>query len=206
MKFSSEKTGQNRWQKPVTTPQSNNLADWLRTALEDHRNNPLLLTNGVWLTGKDLLQRANFLANQIRAMSIQPGALVAICLAREAELVPALIATIQIGSTFLLLDPDHPSDRNNRILEDCMPALLIIGAEGNLRDPSVTKKLVPEINLTAQSFSEWTKRPAGTPTYLIYTSGSTGQPKGVLGRGRPTSETELGHCCFSCFECRTGVS
>ena len=182
MKFSSEEIGQNRWQKPVKTLQSNNLADWLQMALEDHRNNPLLLANGTWFTGEDLLQRANFLANQIRAMSVQPGALVAICLAREAELVPALIATIQIGCTFLLLDPDHPRDRNNRILEDCKPALLIIGAGDNLRSPSLTKKLVPEINLTAQSFSEWTKRPAGTPAYLIYTSGSTGQPKGVLGR------------------------
>ena len=182
MRFSSDETGQTQWQKPGQTPPKDNLSDWLRSTLEDHRKSPLILTKKHWLTGEDLLHRAGILANQILALGIQPGALIAICLPRDVELIPALIATIQTGGTFLLLDPSHPSDRNNQILEDCKPALVIAEPIATLTAAIQASRLSPHIDLTAPSSSIWTKRPAGSAAYLVYTSGSTGRPKGVLGR------------------------
>ncbi len=111
-------------------------------------------------------QLANFLLTKLPASS-EPSP-IALCLPRSEMLPIALLAILKTGSPYLPLDPKHPKERLQTILNDA-DSILRLTPE-ILADESISTfpETLPEREQTADQLA-----------YLIYTSGSTGTPKGV---------------------------
>jgi amino acid adenylation domain-containing protein len=125
-------------------------------------------------TYRELSERAAELAGRLRDLGVGPEGRVAIRLPRSAELVAALLGTLEAGAAYMPLDPAWPEERIRFMLEDC-GAAVVIGEKDikDLRDVKDNKNGF----LSLESFRSFES--FDSLAYLIYTSGSTGRPKAV---------------------------
>jgi amino acid adenylation domain-containing protein len=131
-----------------------------------------------------LNQRANQIAQYLRAQNIQHGDVVAIYLPRQADLIVALLATWKCGACYLPLDPVYPPDRIAFMLADSEARAVITHSDLRTDLAADTDIVICEIdNSPLHEYSIENPPPLAQtemPAYVIYTSGSTGTPKGVL--------------------------
>ncbi len=135
------------------------------------------------LTYAELDGRSNELAEMLIERGVGPEQRVAICLPRSIEALVCVFAVLKSGAAYVPLDPSHPKDRREHILNDCGAALLLTTAEyaGDVSAPCV----VIEVDGCAVDDGQARARPMvnvgpSNASYVIYTSGSTGKPKGVV--------------------------
>ncbi|MFE4358102.1 amino acid adenylation domain-containing protein [Kitasatospora sp. NPDC056800] len=147
------------------------------------------------LTYRELDERADRLARQLRARGVGPEDLVAVAVPRSAELIVALLAVLRTGAGYLPLDHRHPAERTAFMIRDAAPALVLTSGEevpglppadrlarlaldgpGTPGDPDVPAGAAPSGALLAGTVPA---APDGSLAYVIYTSGSTGRPKAV---------------------------
>ncbi|HSK76486.1 MAG TPA: amino acid adenylation domain-containing protein, partial [Thermoanaerobaculia bacterium] len=129
---------------------------------------------GESLTYAELDRRAERLARRLARLGVGPEARVAICAGRSPRLLVAMLGVLKAGGAWVPLDPAHPQERLDLILEDCGARVVLSERELALLD------------------AEPDEEPAGplcralpeNLAYVIYTSGSTGRPKGVEVRHR----------------------
>jgi natural product biosynthesis luciferase-like monooxygenase protein/amino acid adenylation domain-containing protein len=144
-----------------------------------------LVHDGRSLTYREMDERANQVANRLRALGVGPGALVGVYVERSLEMMVGLLGIHKAGAAYVPLDPAYPRDRVALMVEDSGVGVL-------LTQPRLARRLPPhrarvltlDAELTAVS-DESTRRPESGVTaedlaYVIYTSGSTGRPKGVM--------------------------
>ncbi|MGI4779577.1 MAG: amino acid adenylation domain-containing protein [Janthinobacterium lividum] len=142
------------------------------------------------LTYGELDTRSNRLARALRERGVQRGALVGLCLPRDADMVVALLAVLKAGATYVPLDPDFPQARLDYYAEDARLALLLTVSSVHTA-PTHWCADAADRTLVIDTDRAWMGQPADAlaasgldagahdPAYVIYTSGSTGQPKGV---------------------------
>ncbi|HEU4324281.1 MAG TPA: amino acid adenylation domain-containing protein [Roseiflexaceae bacterium] len=137
------------------------------------------------LSYAELDERANRLANFLRAAGVRTGDCVGLCMERSLEMAVALLGILKAGAAFLPLDPSFPPERMEFMLRDTKAALLLTQAHLGLPQELLPSRLVA---LDA-AWEEIAALPAIAPVtgvtgehlmYVIYTSGSTGRPKGVM--------------------------
>jgi amino acid adenylation domain-containing protein len=127
-------------------------------------------------------------AARLRRDGVGPGAVVAVCAQRSAELVIGLLGVLKAGAAYLPLDPDYPAERLGYLLADSGAATLL--AQRPLADrlpAGDATVLLLDDPATWADEPDADPGPVATPddpAYLIYTSGSTGRPKGVLNAHR----------------------
>jgi amino acid adenylation domain-containing protein len=135
------------------------------------------------LSYQQLNVRANRLANRLRAGGVGPEALVAVYCERSLDMVVALIAIHKAGAAYVPLDPDHPAERTQLILEDAEPLALVTQTallELCPRREGMRIVLADDATLAGESVENpGLACTAKTLAYVIFTSGSTGKPKGV---------------------------
>lgn len=133
------------------------------------------------LTYTELDAASDRLASKLSALGAAPGTRVAICVDRNRHLVTAVLAVLKTGAAYVPLDPRHPPDRVNLVLEDADIGIV-------LSQPSIAERLkVPGgarvldiASLDARATRFDARNVDGRQAaYVIYTSGSTGRPKGV---------------------------
>src|SRR5215211_1159990 len=147
----------------------------------------------IWLSHDNQLTytELNQLANRIARLLIEHGAKKGdvICLSGEksSNTFASMIASLKIGCTYAILDPDSPVERLRKILTTCRPRLLLGETEFTKRLAPVTSELTIETidNLDTGSFDDndlaETRSVTGSdPAYIMFTSGSTGFPKGAV--------------------------
>lgn len=132
----------------------------------------------------ELNQRANQIAHRLRAMGVQSGSPVAICLERSADLAAAVLGVMKAGGCYVPLDPAYPVDRLNWIIEDAQPAAIISTSQsvlifGNISMPKLLLDQDQDGLIKEQGSNLNLQCDPAQLAYVIYTSGSTGKPKGV---------------------------
>lgn len=140
------------------------------------------------LSYAELNAQANRLAHHLRAIGAGPGVLVAICLERSLDLVVGMVAILKAGAAYVPLDPNHPVERLQTMVDDARPQLLLSRQHLNGRLP-VTRGRLVLLDRDARAIAAASHRnpppaTADSLVYVIYTSGSTGRPKGVAMRHR----------------------
>ena len=141
-----------------------------------------LVHGDVELSYAELNGEANRLARALRAGGVEQGDRVAILLGRSRHQVPALLAIMKAGATYVPVDPRDPSERQAAVLADCRPVACL--TEHAADHPALA--VAPVVDLGALDLSALSGDDLGisihceTPAYVIYTSGSTGEPKGVV--------------------------
>jgi amino acid adenylation domain-containing protein len=127
------------------------------------------------MTYAELNERADQLAQQLRALGVGPEVLVGLSIERSLDLVIGILAILKAGGAYVPLDPTYPPERLRFMIEDARPAV-ILTAEG----PSATDYTDQRRGSDADLIRGLDPSDPRHPCYVIYTSGSTGTPKGVV--------------------------
>lgn len=156
----------------------------IEAAVDKFPNNIAVIAEDKRLTYAELDQQANRLAHYLIAQGVGAETMVPIMVERSLEMVIAINAVLKAGGAYLPLDPEHPLDRVEYILEEAGAKLVLIQQrfDGNL-PASIARLAVDTATETLAAYP--VTRPAVSIkpdqlAYVIYTSGSTGKPKGVM--------------------------
>ncbi len=122
--------------------------------------------DGAELSYRDLLQRAEALAETLVADGLVPGDSVGVRMPRSANGIIAILGVLMAGGVYLPLDPAYPEERLAFMADDAGVAVVIDDLGRFPSAPSGT------IDLPALNDAE-------DRAYIIYTSGTSGRPKGV---------------------------
>ncbi|GAB3129872.1 non-ribosomal peptide synthetase [Tsukamurella serpentis] len=136
-------------------------------------------------TYTELAAAAETLAAHLATQGAGPGGRVAVLTERSVDQVVAVLATVLAGAAYIPLDPAHPEQRLQYIVDDSLPHVLLHSAghrdlaaaltDGNgTRLMQVGVSTQPSPNGHQDGGADWDQA-----AYVIYTSGSTGRPKGV---------------------------
>jgi len=142
---------------------------------------------GETLTYHELNIRSNQLANYIRAWytdtlksAITTDTLIVLCLDRSLEMLVSILGVLKAGGAYVPVDPHHPPERIQYILNDTKAALAL--TQRHLADKVSTLNVIELDKQDFKSYSTQNPSSINEPTdlaYVIYTSGTTGKPKGV---------------------------
>jgi amino acid adenylation domain-containing protein len=160
------------------------------------------------MTYRELMERANQLANSLRKTGVGRGDFVAVLKDRGPEFLIAMLAIFEAGGAYVPIEPSYPRDRIRYLLTHGeTQTLLTDAALANrfadvLRDCRSLKTLIcfdavtsdtiaalsgASLNVHGGNFIEGFSldRIANVnvptdPLYMIFTSGSTGLPKGAV--------------------------
>ncbi len=128
---------------------------------------------------RDLAAAVDKLAARLAATAPPAEAVIGVFLPRSAELVAAVLAVLEVGGAFLLLDPDYPDARLRLMVEDARAHLLITNetlAQRRLSERVATLRVDGD-----GAGAAWRAvRDPAAAAYVIYTSGSSGRPKGIV--------------------------
>ncbi|MFD0000459.1 amino acid adenylation domain-containing protein, partial [Nocardia sp. NPDC127526] len=167
------------------------LPELLAAAVARHPEGDAVVDRDRRLTYREMDIRSNRLARYLIDRGVGPESVVAVGLPRSLEWALAVWAISKSGAAFVLLDPEHPRDRNQFMCADSGARVGITlsrytgalpGEETTwllLDDPDTAARieLCPRTPVT-EAGPGATSHP-GRAAYLVYTSGSTGRPKGV---------------------------
>lgn len=143
-----------------------------------------IVFKGQSLTYRELNERANGMAEVLRARGVGPDVLVAVCIERSLDLMVGLMGVLKAGGAYVPLDPVYPRGRLSMMLEDSKAKVLVTQRHLTARLPAQEVDLVC-VEDFAGRVSAQSPRSDVTPdnlAYVIFTSGSTGRPKGVMVR------------------------
>ncbi|HCY8310097.1 TPA: amino acid adenylation domain-containing protein [Staphylococcus aureus] len=137
--------------------------------------------DGVFITYQTLNARANDLAHRLRNQyGVEPNDRVAVIAEKSIEMIIAMIGVLKAGGAYVPIDPNYPSDRQEYILKDATPKVVITyqalyeNGKQNINHIDLNKIAWKNIdNLSKCNTLE-------DHAYVIYTSGTTGNPKGTL--------------------------
>ncbi|MRH90134.1 amino acid adenylation domain-containing protein [Nocardia sp. SYP-A9097] len=141
---------------------------------------------GETLTYAAFDERANRLARELIARGAGPDTVVGLAIRRSLELLIGMYAIVKAGAAYLPLDPDHPVERLEQILEQANPLCVLTASRDALELPSSARGFdIDTADLSAHGGRPVTDADrraalcADHLAYVLFTSGSTGKPKGV---------------------------
>jgi hypothetical protein len=137
-------------------------------------------------TYRQLDQRAERLAEQLRAWGVGADVPVGLCLRRSPQLVAAILAVLKAGGAYVPLEPDLPRARLEYVLTETRVPVLLTAADALQNLPEVADAAVYCMDTDSVKSLPGRRGPSPAAVvgplnlaYLMYTSGSTGRPKGV---------------------------
>ena len=132
------------------------------------------------MTYRELNERANSLAYELRKNGVENNTIVGVSLERSFEMLISILAVLKSGGSYIPIAVDYPRDRVQYMLEDSDASILLTSQNRRNR---VDKKIInvkdSKIYENNKENLENISKPENL-SYLIYTSGSTGTPKGVM--------------------------
>ena len=143
------------------------------------------------LSYRQLNERANRLAWQLRDQGVGPEVRVGVACERSWELVIGLLAILKAGGAYVPLDPQYPAERLAYMFDDSGISLLLTQAHVQAALALPESLPVMCLDIEAQKIARparpYNRRVENLPNlacaqnlaYVIYTSGSTGRPKGA---------------------------
>lgn len=152
----------------------------------------------------ELARLSDRMRDRLRALGVQPGDRVGLCLAKSADAVAALFGILKAGGAYVPVDPTAPATRNAYIFQNCAVKVLIVeerlaaGLQQEFSAQGFAPRLIvlngtgagAPLNAALDQLDRGSDGPAPVVpsarprpddlAYILYTSGSTGRPKGVM--------------------------
>nr|WP_245551191.1 non-ribosomal peptide synthetase [Nocardia paucivorans] len=152
-------------------PPDETLASVFTHAAHRHAHRPAVTFGDRTLTYAEFSARVNRLARWLISRGVGPETLVALRMPRSLDQVTAMYATHAAGGGYVPIDPDHPTERVEYMLETAAPVVVLTSLD--------------DLDLSEFDDTPVTDHDRHTPlrphntAYVLFTSGSTGRPKGV---------------------------
>jgi len=137
------------------------------------------------LSFAELDYRASKLARRLVNLGVGPEVRVPYCFEKSIFAAVAMLAILKAGGTMVPLDPEHPQERTEFIIENTGARIVTTSAAHkfeslNLHVVTVDEDLFRELERSNTiPFSSQSVQPTNAAT-VLFTSGSTGTPKGVV--------------------------
>lgn len=132
----------------------------------------------------ELNNYANFIAESLIELGVQPLSVIAVAGHKSIEMVAAILAILKLNCSYLPLDLSLPEERIQQMLVNADSHLMIShGITSDLQAFTHVKHIVLDSSQfdQKQNFSNLNREiNANSPAYVMHTSGSTGTPKGVV--------------------------
>jgi amino acid adenylation domain-containing protein len=148
-----------------------------------HPGHIALVDDSMQLTYGELDDRANRLADYLKALGVVANTVVAVCMRRSPLTALASLAVLKAGAAYLPIDPKYPRNRLSFILTDAHVPLLLSDSTVADRLPEGSWRLIllDRDDVTGRTQAAWHASQISPDhlSYVIYTSGSTNAPKGV---------------------------
>jgi amino acid adenylation domain-containing protein len=141
------------------------------------------------LTYHELNARANRWARYLIEQGVKAETIVALFCERNIDFLTAILAVFKAGGAYLPLNPNHPSERLQQVLDQSQAPFVLATSQ---LEPVISQTLNsldsrPQIFLV-EELAKQERNSENLPVrcspenlaYLIYTSGSTGKPKGAM--------------------------
>ncbi|MBN0048220.1 amino acid adenylation domain-containing protein [Streptomyces actuosus] len=170
---------------PVVDPGPDAVPELVREQARRAPSALAVLSDEGRLSYSELTDRADRLADDLRKSGVGGEDVVTVCLDRVPELVVTLLAVLNSGGAFLLLDPATPRQRMTALVTETGSRLIVSSREHARLFGDCRARVVhaggpaPRTAPRKPRLPEYGPRPDDL-AYVIYTSGSTGPPKGVL--------------------------
>ncbi|WP_405165490.1 non-ribosomal peptide synthetase [Nocardia sp. NBC_01499] len=130
------------------------------------------------LTYSALAHRVEVTANALRDKGIEQGDLVALCAARSADLVIAVLAVMAAGAAPAPVDASQARSRAKETIAELRPKLTLADHDGRAVVPDATP--LDDLLNAAPEPTEPSTPSANDLAYVLHTSGSTGKPRPVF--------------------------
>lgn len=156
---------------------SKTVVDLFKEQVLSNSNKTAIICGNEKITYKELEILSNKFASFLQEKyQLAPGNNISIILDRSIDLIVVTLAVLKCGCSYVLIDPAHPMDRKNYMIENSNSKYVITNLNLNIEN-SIHFETVYNID-----FKEDYTNPnliSSDPMYLLYTSGSTGNPKAV---------------------------
>jgi amino acid adenylation domain-containing protein len=153
-----------------------------RSAARTPSKTAVVCNNKEW-SYRELNELSNRIARHLRRQGVCESSLVGVCLNRSVEMMAAVLGVLKAGGAYLPLDPSHPAERLQLILDDAQISLLLTEEQMAAQLRTGARVICMDSEQSLWSRENSSDLPAQTTpaslAYVIYTSGSTGKPKGV---------------------------
>lgn len=131
------------------------------------------------LSYAELDARARGMAGELMRCGVPIGSVVAVCLDRSIEQVVALLAVLDAGCAFLMLDPADPPARRRALVADSGAAAIISTRDRAIDFPGLLVIDGARVCMDPVAVADLPRVSPDDLAYIVYTSGSTGDPNGV---------------------------
>jgi amino acid adenylation domain-containing protein len=175
------------------------IQDWFLEVAEQHLDSVSLERGTHIKTYAELRQSSNRLANTLVEAGAQKGSLVGLFARDPLAVITGIIGALQVGTTFVPLDPHLPERRLVAMLQRITPNFLFVESEFLSQAMDLRRRLALNSQIivdadapSLQGFDILPVSPVSSPLSagadfdsvcsIYFTSGSTGVPKAIAGK------------------------
>ncbi len=164
--------------RSVNISETGNVAELILQSIVTHPEKTALINGESRMDYTEFGQCVVAVQQQLKEAGVGPNDVVGLLLHRNQWLIPAMVATLALGATFVPLDPTYPLSRLKRYVDVAKPKVLLIHPDENVLARQLHQNVVyPKLDAVGKMVC--VTRRYDDIAYILFTSGSTGQPKGV---------------------------
>lgn len=164
--------------RSVNISETGNAGELILQSIVKHPEKTALINGESRMDYNELERRVVAVQRQLTEVGVGPNDVVGLLLHRDQWLIPAMVATLTLGATFVPLDPTYPLSRLERYVDVAKPKVLLAHPDESV----LARQLHHNVTYPASGATgkvACVARRCDDIAYILFTSGSTGQPKGV---------------------------
>lgn len=166
------------WQRQVPDVWKTTFNDLFARSVKKGPHNIAVHAGGCSLSYTELDERSNQVAQALGGQA--QGQVVALFCGRTTDFIAGIVGVLKAGGAFLTLNPSHPSDRLEYMLEAANVAVLLTDNQhaSNLPQTETNCINLDKVGGASGRLEGFDPTPNDL-AYINFTSGSTGRPKGA---------------------------
>jgi amino acid adenylation domain-containing protein/thioester reductase-like protein len=153
----------------------------LESSLQTFADRPALNIAGSVLSYRQLHRKSLAIRQHLGPLlgTCDTPPVIGVCLGKSLDLYASILAVLACGAVYLPLEPGHPLQRQQAMLENANVSVLLDDGKHPLRD-GFSAVDVSTLDTHDNPPLLRQRPPMDAPCMVLHTSGTTGEPKGVL--------------------------